>query len=100
MRHSDDSTTLGEYPKPLLNAWNVFKKNHGKDALNESPNEYSSSSQLYMAIALANGGTDLEKFKVSFFDTLELFVLDSKRGRSALYHTSSNYGLTCCRERA
>lgn len=55
---------LGNYPQKLLDAWDLYKQN-GHDAINDSPVEYSSDDQLYIAIALANAGTDLEKFKVA-----------------------------------
>jgi len=57
------SVVKGKYPKQLIKAWKDYKAEN-KSALNESPLEYSNDDQHYMAIALENGGTDLESFKV------------------------------------
>jgi hypothetical protein len=54
----------------LIAAWSRYKKSNGENAINESPLEYSSENQFYIAIALEIAGDDLEKFEVSVFKRL------------------------------
>uniref|UniRef100_A0A1I7XZV5 non-specific serine/threonine protein kinase n=1 Tax=Steinernema glaseri TaxID=37863 RepID=A0A1I7XZV5_9BILA len=54
----------GEYPESLMAAWIEYKKKKKGDALNDSPQTYSTSDQLYLVMALGFAGRDLESFKV------------------------------------
>ena len=54
----------GVYPEELLLAWDQFKELKPNLAENQRPSEYATEDQHFILFALANGGIDLESYKV------------------------------------
>ncbi len=58
----------GPYPKKLVEAWHAWDKKNGSEneAVDQVPSDSpSAAAQLYLVLAMADSGCDLEKHKLS-----------------------------------
>lgn len=64
----------GEYPRELLDAWNAWDKEHTSE--NDCPQIFK-SDQHYIVFVFADGGRDLERFKVNTFDEARSIIMQT-----------------------